>query len=84
MATNKKLQSDEERNKDMIQSDLSGDAFLQTPEEYTKDKDSTPHDDKISVSRTADRKSDADQYAGSDRAGTAERKSQDISTSENE
>jgi hypothetical protein len=51
--------------------------FLQTPEEHEKDKSASPHDS-ISVSRTAKRESEADNYAGSDRAGTAERKSQEL------
>jgi hypothetical protein len=68
-------------NEDKIQADLSGDSFLQTSEEYQKDKKEV-HEDTISVSRTADRETDADQYAGSDRAGTAERKSQTLDTEE--
>jgi hypothetical protein len=67
-------------DQDKIQADLSG-ATLQTSEEYAKDKSGTPKDE-ISVSRTANRESEADKYAGSDRAGTAERKSQDLGIEE--
>lgn len=73
--------ADNKKSDDLIQSDLSGNAFLQTPEEYQKDKGSAPHD-AISVSRSADRATDADPFAGSDRAGTAERKSQELEDEE--
>lgn len=53
-----------------------GDSSLQTPEEFEKDKShSTDQGDKdILVSTTDDLQSNSDGAAGTDRAGTAERK----------
>jgi hypothetical protein len=54
---------------------LTPDSTLQTTEESEKDKNNDPNqDDTLSVSRDDLRSTDVDQYAGSDRAGTSERK----------
>ncbi len=58
---------------------LAGNTTLQTPEEARKDKSNeVGQSDKIDVSNTDLRESDSDRTAGSDRAGTAERKPQDM------
>lgn len=72
---------DNEQPDNLIQSGFAGNPTRQTPEEYNKDKHSTTRDT-IDVSRSAERVSDADTYAGSDRTGTAERKSQELNTDE--
>jgi hypothetical protein len=53
-----------------------GDSTLQTPEEFEKDKnqDHAKEDNRISSSGVDDLQSNSDGSAGSDRAGTAERK----------
>ena len=54
---------------------LNSDSTLQTPEEDRKDKAYDPrNDDEISVSNDDLHETKADRLAGSDRAGTAERK----------
>lgn len=52
---------------------LTSDSTLQTPEEYHLDKE-TPHKDELIISSTDDHTSNSDGLAGTDRAGTAERK----------
>ncbi len=48
------------------QSDASGKAFYQTPEEFRRDKSSYPQKgDKISVSKTNERDSETDEYRNS-------------------
>jgi hypothetical protein len=54
---------------------LTGDSTLQTPEEDEHDKSSgTADDDTIDVSNDDLHDTNADRMAGSDRAGTSERK----------
>ncbi len=54
---------------------LNSDSTLQTPEEDRKDKANDPRkDEEISVSNDDLHETKADRLAGSDRAGTAERK----------
>lgn len=54
---------------------LTPDSTLQTPDEDRRDKEKDPRDsDTLSVSNDDLRTSDADRFAGSDRAGTSERK----------
>ncbi len=54
---------------------LTPDSTLQTPEEDQHDKSIDPRkDNQISVSNDDLHETDADRFAGSDRAGTAERK----------
>ena len=52
---------------------LTGDSTLQTPEEFHLDKE-TEHTDELIVSGVDDAASNSDGLAGTDRAGTAERK----------
>lgn len=53
-----------------------GDSSLQTPEEYEKDKhgDHSNEDNSVTASGVDDLQSNSDRAAGTDRAGTAERK----------
>jgi hypothetical protein len=54
---------------------LTGDSTLQTPEEDRHDKSKDPReDDRLDVSNDDLHETNADRMAGSDRAGTAERK----------
>lgn len=54
---------------------LTGDSTLQTPDEDRRDSAiDAQKDQQISVSNDDLRENDADPFAGSDRAGTAERK----------
>jgi hypothetical protein len=58
---------------------LTTDSTLQTSDEARRDKAIDPRqDDTMDVSDTDLKESDADKYAGSDRAGTAERKDNSI------
>jgi|GEM_PF-2640552 len=58
---------------------LTTDSTLQTPDEDRRDKAIDPRNDTtMDVSDTDLRESDADKFAGSDRAGTAERKDNSI------
>ena len=58
---------------------LTGDSTLQTPQEAAHDKSVDPRQDNtMSPSNDDLRESDADRFAGSDRAGTAERKDNDM------
>jgi len=60
---------------------LTGDSTLQTPAEDRHDRRQDPKkDSSISVSRDDLRPTEADRYAGSDRAGTAERKDNSASS----
>ena len=52
---------------------LTPDSSLQTPEEDRHDKSTDPRKDE-SLSVSSEHETTADRYAGSDRAGTAERK----------
>jgi hypothetical protein len=62
---------------------LTPDSTLQTPEEYEHDKSIDPRkDNHIDVSNDDLHETDADRYAGSDRAGTAERKDNEINSDE--
>ena len=57
----------------------TGNSTLQTPDEAKRDKSNKPgQNDKIDVSNTDLRQTNNDRMAGSDRAGTAERKPQDM------
>jgi hypothetical protein len=54
---------------------LTGDSTLQTPEEDRHDKSTDPgKEDRLDVSQDDLHETNADRMAGSDRAGTAERK----------
>jgi hypothetical protein len=54
---------------------LTPDSTLQTPEEHAQDKSIDPRkDETIAVSNDDLHGNDADRFAGSDRAGSAERK----------
>lgn len=58
---------------------LTPDSTLQTPSEDQHDKSIDPRkDDTISVSNDDLHETNADRFAGSDRAGTAERKDNDM------
>jgi hypothetical protein len=58
---------------------LTPDSSLQTPEEYQHDKSIDPRkDNQIDVSNDDLHETNADRLAGSDRAGTAERKDNEI------
>jgi hypothetical protein len=58
---------------------LTPGSTLQTPEEDRHDKDTDPtKDESISVSRDDLHETNADRYTGSDRAGTAERKDNQV------
>jgi len=58
---------------------LTTDSTLQTSDEARRDKAiDARQDDSIDVSNTDLKETDADKYAGSDRAGTAERKDNSI------
>lgn len=58
---------------------LTTDSTLQTQDEDRRDKAIDPRNDNtMDVSDTDLRETDADKYAGSDRAGTAERKDNSI------
>jgi hypothetical protein len=58
---------------------LTPDSTLQTPEEDRHDKSIDPREDNtISVSNDDLHETNADRLAGSDRAGTAERKDNEI------
>lgn len=50
----------------LIQSDASGKAYYQTPDEYERDKSRNPHEgDKVSASKMADRDTKTDEYRNS-------------------
>jgi hypothetical protein len=58
---------------------LTGDSTLQTPEEDAHDKSIDPRkDDRLDVSNDDLHETNADRFAGSDRAGTAERKDNNL------
>lgn len=58
---------------------LTDNSTLQTPEEHRHDQQVNPNENSsIDVSNDDLREGDADKYAGSDRAGTAERKDNDL------
>jgi hypothetical protein len=62
---------------------LTPDSTLQTPEEYQHDKSIDPRkDNTIDVSNDDLHETKADRLAGSDRAGTAERKDNEIASGE--
>ena len=64
---------------------LTGDSTLQTPEEDRHDKSIDPRkDDTMEVSNDDLHESAADRFAGSDRAGTAERKDNDMNPENDE
>lgn len=70
---NRDGQNDRESSKTKIY--LTPDSSLQTPEEDQHDKSIDPRkDDTIDVSKDDLHETNADRFAGSDRAGTAERK----------
>jgi len=75
----------QEQNRDQQNKDnetkiyLTPDSTLQTPEEYQHDKSIDPRkDEKIGVSNDDLHETKADRLAGSDRAGTAERKDNEV------
>ncbi|WP_207492061.1 hypothetical protein [Aridibaculum aurantiacum] len=53
---------------------LTADSKLQSPEEYELDKNRDNTDDRITASSTDDHETNSGGVAGTDRAGTAERK----------
>ena len=58
---------------------LTTDSTLQTSDEARRDKANDPRqDDTIDVSNTDLKETDADKYAGGDRAGTTEQKGNSI------
>lgn len=62
---------------------LTPDSTLQTPEEYQHDKSIDPRkDEQIGVSNDDLHETKADRLAGSDRAGTAERKDNEVESDE--
>jgi hypothetical protein len=62
---------------------LTGDATLQTPEEAAHDHNKEPiKDDVVRVSRDDLHETNADRRAGSDRAGTSERKNNTVETTD--
>ena len=64
---------------------LTPDSTLQTPDEDSRDKNIDPrNDNKIDISNDDLHETDADRFAGSDRAGTAERKDNDLNTENDE
>jgi len=61
---------------------LTPDSTLQTPEEAKHDKEGDPYkNDHLEVSRDDLHTTNADRFVGSDRAGTAERKDNDMDES---
>ena len=74
---NNKLSSDAANEPTPIY--LTGDSTLQTPEEDQHDRSVDPRkDSKMEISNDDLHESAADRFAGSDRAGTAERKDNDM------
>jgi hypothetical protein len=74
---NQRNKSSNERGETKIY--LTPDSTLQTPEEDRHDKSSDPtKDNTIAVSNDDLHETNADRFAGSDRAGTAERKDNEV------
>ncbi|HVK96934.1 MAG TPA: hypothetical protein VM368_03910 [Flavisolibacter sp.] len=70
---------DQNQNQDSTPIHLTGDSTLQTPEEHQHDKSVDPtKDNTLDVSNDDLRETNADRFAGSDRAGTAERKDNQV------
>jgi len=76
---NKKQQDNFQSSEDETPIFLTGDSTLQTPEEDRRDASIDPaRNNKMEPSKDDLHESDADRFAGSDRAGTAERKDNDM------
>jgi hypothetical protein len=82
MEENRHEQNNQRTNEDEeTKINLTPGSSLQTPEEDRRDKNTdSGRDESISVSSDDLHETNADRYAGSDRAGTAERKDNQLRT----